>query len=368
MFGIKFIKFQPGEYVFKYKNGKVIKEGAGISFFYHAPTTSMVVVSVSGSDCPFMFEEVTADFQTVSIQGQVNYRVADYKKIAAILNFTLGIVKGNRRYLSDDPHKLSVRISNLVRVMAKKRLEGLNLSDAIRYSEALAKSILDDLRNNEEIQSLGIEIMGLTVLAVQPNKETARALEAETREKILKMADDAIYERRNASIDQERSVKENEYNTEIAIENKRRQVRETQLDARQAEMKKQNELESEQLDAEIELEEKRKTLIAISTENSKAEADAKAYELKATMNALSDVDPGVVRSLSTIGMQPQTLIANAFQSLAGNAEKIGQLNITPDLIREMMAGKEADGNVPDMNTTRNEASAAKASAKKATAK
>ena len=247
-------------------------------------------------------------------------------------------VKNNgKRYISDDPQKLPVRIGNLVRVMAKKRLEGLKLSDAIRSSEVLANGILEDLRKNEEIRSLGIEIMGLTVLAVRPNKETSRALEAETREKILKVADDAIYERRNASIEQERGVKENEYNTEIAIENKRRQVRETQLDAQQAEMKKKNELKNEQLDAEIGLEEKRKQLIALATENSRAEADAKAYALKAMMGALSGVDTEVVKALASIGMQPQALIANAFQSLAGSAEKIGQLNITPDLIREMMA-------------------------------
>ena len=51
---------------------------------------------------------------------------------------------------------------------------------------------------------------------------------------------------------------------------------------------------------------------------------------------LSDVDTDVIRALAGIGMQPQALIANAFQNLAGNAEKIGHLNITPDLIREMM--------------------------------
>ena len=54
------------------------------------------------------------------------------------------------------------------------------------------------------------------------------------------------------------------------------------------------------------------------------------------MNALSGVDTDVIKSLAAIGMQPQALIANAFQNLAGNAEKIGQLNITPDLLREMM--------------------------------
>ncbi|MCL2253657.1 MAG: SPFH domain-containing protein [Lachnospiraceae bacterium] len=336
MFGIKFIKFQPSEYVLKYKNGKVVKEGAGISFYYYAPTTSIVMVSIASSDCPFMFEEVTADFQTVSIQGQVTYRIVDRKNVVGLLNFTLAIKNGNKSYISDDPQKLPVRVSNLVRVMAKKHLEDLKLSDAIRSSESLANNILEDMRGNEEIRLLGIEIMGLTVLAVQPNKDTSRALEAETRERILKMSDDAIYERRNASIEQERGVKENEYNTEIAIENKRRQVRETQLDAEQAEMKKQNELKNEQLDAEINLEEKRKTLIALAAENSKAEADAKAYELKAMMSALSGVDTDVIRALAAIGMQPQTLIANAFQNLAGNAEKIGHLNITPDLIREMM--------------------------------
>ena len=336
MFGIKFIKFQPSEYILKYKNGKIVKEGAGISFYYYAPSTSIVMVPIASSDCPFMFEEVTADYQTVSMQGQVTYRIVDQRNVAGLLNFTLAIKGSNIFYISDDPQKLPVRISNLVRVMAKKHLESLKLSDAVRSSEVLAKSILEDMRGNDEIRLLGIEIMGLTVLAVQPNKETSRALEAETREKILKMSDNAIYERRNASIEQERGVKENEYNTEIAIENKRRQVRETQLDAEQAEMKKQNELKNEQLDAEIYLEEKRKALIALATENSRAEADAKAYEMKAMMNALTGVDTDVIKALATIGMQPQAIIANAFQNLAGKAEKIGQLNITPDLIREMM--------------------------------
>lgn len=337
MFGIKFTKFQPSEYVLKYRNGRVVKEGAGISFYYYAPTTSIVMVPIASADCPFMFEEVTADFQSVSIQGQVTYRIVDRKKIAGLLNFTLAIRNGSKSYISDDPQKLSVRMSNLVRVMAKKHLESLKLSDAIRSSESLASRVLSDMRENEEIRSLGVEIMGLTVLAVQPTKDTSRALEAQTREKILKMSDDAVYERRNASIAQERGVKENEYNTEIAIENKRRQVRDAQLDAERSEMKKKNELKNEQLEAQISLEEKRKTLIALATENSRAEADAKAYELQAMMNALSGVDTDVIRALAAIGMQPQALVANAFQSLAGNAEKIGQLNITPDLIREMMA-------------------------------
>ncbi|MDR2527821.1 MAG: hypothetical protein LBD04_02220 [Synergistaceae bacterium] len=336
MFGFKFVKFQPTEYAIKYQNGKIVQEGAGISFFYYAPVTAIVMVPLSSSDCPFMFEEVTADFQRVSVQGQVTFRVVDQKKLATLLDYSLEVRGGQKRRVSEDVQKMEGRIGNLVRVMMKKHLENLKLADAIRESEKIAQKVLDDIRHHEEINLLGLEIMGLTVLAVTPNKETARALEAETREKILKMADDAIYERRNASIEQERGVKENEFNTEIAVENKRRQVREVQLDAERAEVRMRNELDNERLDAAILLEEKRKALIALETGNNRAQADARAYELNVMMQALKGVAPEVVKALANAGMSPQALIAGAFQDLAGRAEKIGQLNVTPDLLREMI--------------------------------
>ena len=40
------------------------------------------------------------------------------------------------------------------------------------------------------------------------------------------------------------------------------------------------------------------------------------------------------------GRKPEQLIAVAFQELAGRADKIGQLNISPDLLRELMQKKQ----------------------------
>ena len=59
-------------------------------------------------------------------------------------------------------------------------------------------------------------VTNINILSILPNKETARALEAETRENILREADDAVYKRRNAAVEQERKIKENELNTQIA--------------------------------------------------------------------------------------------------------------------------------------------------------
>jgi hypothetical protein len=336
MFGLRYIKFQPGEYVLQYRNGKVVRQGAGLSFTYYAPNTSLSKVPVGSEDVPFIFEEVTADFQSVTVQGQIAYRIVAPQKVTGLLNYALD-ARG-RNYISEDPKKLPERIINLVRVLTKKELDHMSLKEAITSNERLAQSILTEIRQHEMTEQFGLEILGFSILAVLPTKETARALEAQTREQILKQADEAIYERRNASIEQERRVRENEFNTEIAVETKRRQVKETQLEAERAVQQKKNLLKEEQLRFQTEQEEKKRELVDLTAQNARAEADAKAYELTAVMRSLEGVEPGVIQSLASVGMQPSQLIALAFQGLAGNAEKIGQLNISPDLLQELTRG------------------------------
>ncbi|MCF7958723.1 MAG: SPFH domain-containing protein, partial [Phycisphaerae bacterium] len=48
------------------------------------------------------------------------------------------------------------------------------------------------------------------------------------------------------------------------------------------------------------------------------------------------INPKIVQALTSSGMQPAQLIAMAFQELAGSAEKIGQLNISPDMLQELL--------------------------------
>jgi hypothetical protein len=177
------------------------------------------------------------------------------------------------------------------------------------------------------------------VLAIKPTPETARALEADAREQLFRKSDEAIYARRNAAVDQERAIKENELNTEIAVENKKRQIRETQMEAERSVQEKKHLVEKEAMTAGIALEGERKKLVALAAENARAEADARAYGVETTMKALANTDPRVLQALASTSMKPEQLIAFAFQELAGQAEKIGQLNISPDLLRELLAKK-----------------------------
>ena len=339
MIGIKFIKVQPTTYLLQYRGGRIVREGLGLSFFYYGPTTSLVAVPVASTDTPFIFQETTADFQAVTIQGQVTYRISEPKRLAALLNYTLE--KDGDTYVSEDPEKLPERVIHVINVIARAELQKLPLREAIRASDTLVQAVKARLVAAEEITSLGLEVLGLSILAIKPTPETARALEAETREQLFREADEAVYARRNSAVEQERAIKENELNTEIAVENKKRQIRETQMEAERTVQEKKHLVLKEALEANIGMEDRRKSLVALAGENAKAEADARAYGVSSTMKALGSADAKVLQALATTGMKPEQLIAFAFQELAANADKIGQLNISPDLLRELLTPQPA---------------------------
>ena len=222
---------------------------------------------MGSADVPFIFQETTADFQTVTVQGQVTYRVNDPNRLAGLLNFTLA--PNGHGYVSEDPKKLPERILHVVNVLVRAELQKLELRTAIRASDELVNTVKTRLVAAEEIISLGLEVLGLSILAIKPVPETARALEAEAREQMFRESDEAIYARRNAAVEQERAIKENELNTEIAVENKKRQIRETQMDAERAVQEKKHLVEKEALAAGISREGERKKLVALAAENAR---------------------------------------------------------------------------------------------------
>jgi len=338
MLGIKYLKTPPTTFVQQFKAGKVKRSGAGLSFWHYAPTSTLVAVPVATTEAPLMFEEVTVDFQEITVQGNLTYRIAEPERIATLLDFTLA--PSGKGYASEDPKKLKQRIINLANVAIRKEIKTMTLRAAIGAADTLADTIEPNLAAAREIKTMGIEILGLAILAIKPTPETARALEAEAREQILKEADDAIYARRNAAVEQERIVKENELNTEVAVENKKRQIQNARMEAEQAKQEKQHALRDNESSFAVQQEHKRKELVDIATENAKNEADAKAYGMAAMMKAIGTLDVKALQAIALTGMNPEQLIANAFQELAGNADKIGQLNITPDLLNQLMGKRD----------------------------
>jgi hypothetical protein len=163
---------------------------------------------------------------------------------------------------------------------------------------------------------LGVEILSVSVLSIKASPEMIKAMQADTREKLLLKADQAVYARRNMAIDLEREITENQLQTERAVEEKRREVSETKMAA------------------SIAIEEQRAGLVDRQIANETKLAEARTAALQATLDAMRGIDWRVL-STAIGNSDARSTIAMAFQQLAENAEKIGRLEITPDLLRTL---------------------------------
>lgn len=322
MLGFEFKKALPTVHVILHQSGRLIKQGAGLSFWYFEPICNVVEVPLTTQDVSFIFTETTADFQELSVQGQLTYKITNPEIAAQMLDFS---VDRNGKYLSDAESNpvdlLGARLINTTQVVAQAVIRPLQLRDILKSPRSIVSGILQGLKKIEVLETLGVQILDLAIIAINPSKEMARALESETRELLQQRADQAIYARRNAAVEEERRIKESELKTEIAVETKRREIRETKMAA------------------DIALEEQRSTLIATKIENDRKEADSRAYALETTLKQVQTVDWRTLLAVASKGGDSRMIMSMAFQELAENAGKIGTLNLTPDLLQTLLAAE-----------------------------
>jgi hypothetical protein len=306
-----------------YQRGKVVRQGAGLSFFCFAPTSEIVQVPLASADVPFIFNEVTSDFQDVTIQGELTYRVKQPVELAALLDYS---VDWRGKYRGDDPSKLGDRLIHATQILARAFTQRRELRELLIGSDELVTHLLAGMKASEAATMLGVEILALSILSIKATPEMAKALQADAREKLLQKADEAIYARRNTAVELERQIKENELNTEIAVEQKQRQVRETKLAA------------------DVALEQGRSELVDRRVANERKESQARADALRAMLEPMKEVDWRTLMAAQSGGLDARQLIAMAFRDLADNAGKVGNLNISPDLLNTLLgAGAELSG-------------------------
>lgn len=335
MLGISYIKFDSMTHVIHYKNGKIKKQGRGLALFYLAFNSSIAAIPMGSNDLPFIFNEMTSDYQEVSIQGQITYKIKNPIQLAELLDFT---VNSRGIYKKNDIEKLNQRIINEAQTATSSFIHELSLKAAIRAAKSIQDKIFEGLQNSQAIAMLGIEILGVNILAVQATPEMSRALETETREKLQQEADQAIYERRNFAVEQERRIKESELNTEIAVEEKKKQIAEKIMEAEVQQAENQRKLREMEVQTEISIENQRAQLLEQKTANERKEAETQGYVIETTLKPYKEIDWRILVALNN-NPDPKFNIALAFRQLAENADKIGHLNISPDLLESLLQHK-----------------------------
>lgn len=151
----------------------------------------------------------------------------------------------------------------------------------------MAGAVLAAVQADASLALMGVACLNLFITAVKPIPEMAKALEAEYREALQQRADQAIYARRAAAVEQERRIKENVLSTQLLLEQRRQEL--------------------------VDLE-------GVNN-NKQAEYNARSNELwlqpwRAT--------------------EPRVLLGLPFKLMGENAQRIGNLNITSELLAGLL--------------------------------
>lgn len=384
---MRFRKFSPTEYVMVVKKGRVVREGLGLSVWFNGMDTNIVVVPATAFDGAFAFDDlVTGDYQSVCVQGVTTFMISDYARAARMLDFAYVPGRGTEEKCAAAVKLLESRVNNIIKAIVMREVGRKDVRSAIRSADEMARTVQASLEGDEAVAKLGVGIVATSILGISPRPETRKALEAAAREEILREQDDAIYKRRNAAIEQERIIKENEISTEIAVAEKekekeekeqqmRRYVQQCELDmeaeaderrqamamrSMQAEMdleggrqerqfalreeaaRRQREIDGQDILGKIELERRNRELTELQAANEKIRAEQKAYAFAEIAKAYNALDARLVEACAMAQMKPDALMAKAFASIGENAQKIGTLNFAPDVLESIARGFRAE--------------------------
>ena len=73
---IAHLRADPNQHVLHYRGGRVARQGAGIAYWFSPLRAAVAQVPVEDVETTFLLKERAADFQDVSVQLTVTYRVA----------------------------------------------------------------------------------------------------------------------------------------------------------------------------------------------------------------------------------------------------------------------------------------------------
>jgi len=217
------LRAEPNAQILMYRGGQVRRQGQGLSGWFLPWRTGVAEIPVDDRELQFLFHGRSTDFQDVTAQGVITYRLANATTVADRVDFTLDLKTG--QYRKQPFEKLGLSLNQLAQQLAWAYMAETPVRDLLHHGTGeIRQRILAGLEADPGLQGMGIEIVSVRVSAVKPTAELEKALEAPMRERIQQEADDAVFERRARAVDKERAIEENELNNRIELARREEQL------------------------------------------------------------------------------------------------------------------------------------------------
>ncbi|GGS49452.1 SPFH domain-containing protein [Streptomyces griseoviridis] len=214
--GWRHLRATPTAHIRHHRDGRLVHDGPGLGFWFRPLSAALSEVPIEDRELAMTFRARTADFQDVSVQATVTYRIADPALAAARLDFSVDPDTGAWR--GAPLEQLGTLLTETAQQHALDVLARTRLASALVDGVAAVRDrIAAGLGAEPRLPATGVEVVAVRVMAVRPEAEVERALRTPARELIQQEADRATYERRAVAVERERAIAENELASQIEL-------------------------------------------------------------------------------------------------------------------------------------------------------
>ena len=317
---LRHLRAEPASHVLGYRGGMLRREGPGRSFWFRAINTAIAEVPIDDRELPFLFHVRSADFQELTVQGVITFRVVDPQRVARRIDFAIDLDTG--RWTQTPLEQLAGLVMQLAQQFVIDELVKRDVRRILADGVAPIRAhIAAGLAAEAALADLGIEVVAVRVAAVAPTSELEKALRQPTREAIQQDADEATFRRRALAVESERAIAENELQNRIELAR-----REEDLVAREgANARRRAEEQAAAAMVEAQAADERDALAAIRRASTIDEVDG----------ARLRIDAERARIEAELGTD--VLLALAARELAGQLGQIEHLTVTPDMLTPVLA-------------------------------
>ena len=175
------LRSDPSHHVLHYRHGRLVKSGRGVAYWFMPLAASIAEVPCDDRELAFLFHARTADFQDVTTQGVITYRVAAPEKVAQRIDFAIDLGRGTWK---QNPLE---QIGNLLSQLAQQFAWDYVAHTPVRavLAEGMlhaGEKIRAGFAANEQLPAMGLEIVAVRVTGVAPTADVEKALQTPTRE------------------------------------------------------------------------------------------------------------------------------------------------------------------------------------------
>lgn len=307
-------------YVQLVRNGAVRTEGVAAAFWFRPLGAVISEVPVDDRELPVIFHGRTSDFFDVTVQGTITYRVTDPALAARRVDFSVDLRSG--RWQARPLEQLTGLLTETAQQHTVQWLARHPLAGALAGGvDATRDAISNGLSAEPRLVDTGLAVIGVRVVAIRPEPEVEKALQAPAREQVQQEADRAMFERRALAVEREAAIGENELANQIELARREQDLvdQRGRNEQRQAEHQAQTRAVSERASADA-------TLV-------QAEAQARSVELVGAAEAAAEA----ARLAAYADLSPAVLVALAAKELAGQLPDLHTLVLSPDTVGAALA-------------------------------